>query len=122
MFSAVRGLCRVNQLLTEIPYPRTDLSHGLSDGDAERGVTVEDGNANLNLGDLFVEVPRHAPLAHQFDTMHLRLDATTAMVSAASSPRGRSSYFDEGSASFLVTAPTVTAFPSMAFLRGGMTA
>ena len=39
------------------PFPWTDLSHGFSDGYAERGEAVQDGHADLELGDLTVEVP-----------------------------------------------------------------
>ena len=48
--------------------------------DAERGAAVQDGDADLELGDLSVEVPCHEPLAQDFDTMHLRLDAAPAVV------------------------------------------
>ena len=44
-------------VLTRFPFPRTDLSHGLGDGYAERGVTVQDGDPDLELGDLTVEIP-----------------------------------------------------------------
>ena len=40
-----------------------------------------------------VEVPRHKPLAQQFDTMHLRFDAAPAVVSAPSSPKGPAEVF-----------------------------
>ena len=68
------------------PCPPTELSHSFRDGYAERGVAVRDGDADLDLCDLSVEVPRHEPLAQQFDTMHLRFDAASAVVSAPSSP------------------------------------
>lgn len=50
-------------------------------------VAVEDGDADLELRDLSVEVSRHAPLTQQFNTMHPRLDAAPAVVSAPSSPQ-----------------------------------
>ena len=68
------------------PFPQTDLSHGLCDRDAERGVAVQNGDTDLELGDLTVEVPSHEPLAQQFHAMHLRLDAASAVISAPSSP------------------------------------
>ena len=68
------------------PFPRTDLSHGFRDRYAERGVAVQDGDADLELGDLTVEVPSHEPLAQQLHAMHLRLDAASAVISAPSSP------------------------------------
>ena len=57
------------------PFPRTDSSHGFSDGDAERGEAVQDGDANLELGHLTVEVPRQKALTRQFHTVHLRISA-----------------------------------------------
>ena len=72
----------------EVALPRADLSHSLCDRDAERGVAVQDGDADLDLCDLAVEVPCHEPLVQQFDTMHFRLGATSAVVSAPSSPKG----------------------------------
>ena len=75
------------------PFPRTDLSHSFRYGYAERGVAVENRDANLEFGDLSIEVPRHEPLAQQFDTMHLRFDAASAVVSAPSSPQGTTKVF-----------------------------
>lgn len=72
--------------LPRFPFPRTDLSHGFRDRYAERGVAVQDGDADLELGDLTVEVPSHEPLAQQLHAMHLRLDAASAVISAPSSP------------------------------------
>jgi len=46
------------------------LSHGFSEGYAERGGTVQDGHPDLELRDLTVEVPRHEALAQQFDAVH----------------------------------------------------
>ena len=34
------------------PYPRTDSSYGFSDGCAERGEAVQEGDTNLELRDL----------------------------------------------------------------------
>lgn len=45
-------------MTVEVPYPRTDLSHDLSDRYAERGVAIQDGYADLEFSDLTVEVPR----------------------------------------------------------------
>ena len=50
-------------------------------------------DADLEFGDLAVEVPRHEPLAQQFDTVPLRLDAASAVVSAPSSPEGPAKVF-----------------------------
>ena len=72
--------------MPEVPLSRTDLSHCFRGRYAERGVAVQDGDADLELGDLTVEVPSHEPLAQQFHAMHLRLDAASAVISAPSSP------------------------------------
>ena len=69
------------------PFP-ADLFYDLCDGYAEGGVAVHDCNADLDFGNLAVEVPRHEPLAQQFDRVHLRLDAAPAVVSTPSSPQG----------------------------------
>jgi len=47
-------------------------SYGLCDGYAKGSVAVQDGDADLELGDLAVEVPRHEPLARQFRFADLR--------------------------------------------------
>ncbi len=44
------------------PFPRTDLSHGFCNECADGGVAVQDGDADLELRDLTVEVPCHGPL------------------------------------------------------------
>ncbi len=41
-----------------LPFPRTDLSRDLCDGDAERGEAIEHGDPDLELRNLTVEVPR----------------------------------------------------------------
>jgi len=43
-------------------YPQTDLSYGPCDRNAKSGVTVEDGDADLDFCDLPVEVPHHEAL------------------------------------------------------------
>ena len=45
---------------------------GLSFGYAECGEAVQDGDTDLELGDLTVEVPRHEALAQQFRFADLR--------------------------------------------------
>ena len=78
---------------TAAPLPRPDLSHSLRDGYAERGIAVQDGDADLEFGDLTVEVPRHEPLAQKFHTMHLRFNTAPAVVSAPSSPERAAQIF-----------------------------
>ena len=53
---------------------------------AERGEAVEHGNADLELGDLTIEVPGHEALAQQLHTMHLRLDAASAVIPTPMAP------------------------------------
>ena len=73
---------------SSFPFPRTDLSYGLSDGYAKSGVAVEHRDADLDFGDLPVEVSRHQGLAEKLDAVHLALDAASAVVSAPFSPDG----------------------------------
>ena len=59
--------------MADFPFARTDLSHSFSDGYAERVEAVQDGNSDLELRDLTVEVPRgHEALAQQFRFADLR--------------------------------------------------
>lgn len=51
-------------------FPCPGRTYGLSDGIAELGVAVQDSAANLDLGNLTVEVPCHELLAQRFHTMH----------------------------------------------------
>jgi len=54
---------------------------------AERGVAIEDGHADLEFGDLAVEVPRHEALPQQLHAVHLRFDAASAVIAAPVSPK-----------------------------------
>lgn len=47
---------------------------------------LEHGDANLYFRDLSVEVPCHEALTHEFDVMHLSLEAASAVVSAQPPP------------------------------------
>ena len=60
------------------PHPRTESSRDLCDGYAERDISVQEGNADLELSDLTIKVPRAQALAQQFHAMHLGLDAASA--------------------------------------------
>lgn len=63
------GLCCASRLKGGLPlFP--DGSEGLCDRCAKSGAAVKDGDADLNLCDLPLEVSRHAALAHPFYTMH----------------------------------------------------
>lgn len=72
---------------------QTELSHGHSDGYAERGVTVHDSDTDLDVRNLTVEIPRHEALAQQFHTVHLRFDAASAVVSGPVSSDGVTEVF-----------------------------
>ena len=62
-------------MLTVFPRPLTDSSYGLSDGYAEGRKAMQDCRADLELSNLTVEVPCAQPLAQQFQTVHLGVDA-----------------------------------------------
>ncbi len=128
-------------------FPFPGRTYGLSDGIAELGVTVQDGAANLDLGNLTVEVPCHELLAQRFHTMHpltdraLRSNVPRGFVSTrlrrwyplhrrqSAQPR----YFAARSTSFrgepwvaigsraMANAPAVMVVQGFAFLRAGMT-
>jgi hypothetical protein len=120
--------------LTDFPYPRTDLSHDLCDGYAKGGEAVPDGDADLKLRDLTIKVPRGQALAQQFDTVHPGFDAASAVTAfgAAFEPMagwpltivagwsGRSVWMHARPR--CATAPAVSGFHGLAFLRGGMMA
>lgn len=76
-----------------VPLSPASLSYGLCDRDAKRGVAVQNGNTDLKLGDLSVEVPCHEALPQQLHTVHLRLHAASTVVSAPSSPEGPTEVF-----------------------------
>ena len=79
-------LCCTNRPEGELPLSQTDSAYCLCDRYANSGVAVEGGDADLDLGNLPFEVPRHERLAKQFHTMHFRLNAASAVVSAPASP------------------------------------
>ena len=86
-------LCCTNGLMAEGPLPRTDLSCGFRDGNAERCEAVQDGDTDLEFSHLKVEVPRHQALAQQFHTMHFGFDAASAVGTAPSSPERTAEVF-----------------------------
>jgi hypothetical protein len=47
-----KELCCTNRFKDVLPLPRTDLGYGLGDRYAKSRVAVEDGDANLDLGNL----------------------------------------------------------------------
>jgi hypothetical protein len=58
--------------MADFPFPLTDLSCDLCDGRAEGGEAVQDGNADLEFGNLTVKVARHKALAQWFRLADLR--------------------------------------------------
>lgn len=66
----------------------------LPDSVCERGSEdrepIENGDTDVNFGDLAVKVSCHKKLAEQFNTMHFRLDTTSPMITSPSSPDGTS--------------------------------
>jgi hypothetical protein len=56
-----------------LPFPRTNTSHGFSDGYAEHGEAVQDGHTNLELRNLTVEVPRLEAPTQGFRVTDLRV-------------------------------------------------
>jgi len=69
------------------PFARTDASCDFSDGNAGRGEAVQDGDTDLELGNLTVKVPSGQALAPQFQTMDPGFDAAFAVVAAPSIAR-----------------------------------
>ena len=63
------------------PFLWTDLSDELCDGCAERGEAVQDGDTNLELRNLTVEVTRHETLTQKLYAVHLCFDAAPAVIS-----------------------------------------
>lgn len=53
-----------------LPLFTDRLTHDLHDADAECGEAVQDGNTNLKVEDLTVEVARQKALTQQFHTVH----------------------------------------------------
>lgn len=53
------------------PFPRTDLSYGPRKRYAERALSVQHGDTNLQFGDLSIEVSGSEGLAVQLDAVHL---------------------------------------------------
>jgi hypothetical protein len=65
-----------------LPSAQTDLCLDLGDWAAQGDAVVQNGDTDLELCNLAVEVPRHVALTQQFDAVHLRLCATLAVIAA----------------------------------------
>lgn len=61
-----------NPLMPEASLSPDGFIQRICDRDAKRGVTVHDGNTDLDLHDLPVKVSCHEVLSQQFHTVHLR--------------------------------------------------
>ncbi|MBL3584721.1 hypothetical protein JMM61_04930 [Rhodovulum sulfidophilum] len=66
----------------------------MSDGDAEGGKAVQDGDAVLEFGWLVIEAPGHELLAEQLNAVNLRFCAAAAVIAAPPSPDGPSKPID----------------------------
>lgn len=62
-----------------LPLPRTALSHGFRDRNAERGESLEDGYADLEPCDLTVAVSGRQVLAEQIDAAHFGFGTASAV-------------------------------------------
>lgn len=82
-----------NRLMAGHSCSRTDLSYDFYGAYSNNGVTVEDGDPDLELRNLSVEVPCDQPLAEQFGTINLRLDRAREVVSIPSSLEGVAKVF-----------------------------
>ena len=70
-FGRDRGVEARAGSLAEIPFPWTDLSCWLCVRQARRGVSVRDGDADLQFRDLAIEAPCHQGLAERLHAVHL---------------------------------------------------
>lgn len=108
--------------MTPVPLDMTDYSYGLCCGRrATSGVAVENGDTDLDFGDLPVEGPRHEALSHDFSKMHLARDAASALVFAPTSPDSAAEVSRALTASFQAMATALMGLHSLASLRGCMT-
>jgi hypothetical protein len=53
------------------------------EGDAERGIAVQDCNTALELRDPSIEVAHNEALTHEFDAVHSRLCTASAVASGS---------------------------------------
>jgi len=58
------------------------------EGDSEGCEAIEDGDPDMNFGDLTVEVACCQTLAQQLDAVHFRLNPASSMITTPSSPDG----------------------------------
>lgn len=105
-----------------MPIPQADLSLGLCDRYAERGVAVQHGGADLAFGDLLSK-PRAMRLCPSSFTQCIFVSARLRRwYPLQFRQMARPRYFDARRASFRAMAPAVEGFHGLAFLRGGLMA
>ena len=107
--------------IPDSPFPKAHFSCGLCDRYAEHGVAVQDGSADLEFGDLTVEVACHEALPERFHAMHLRLDAASAVVAGPFRQLARPKYFEARSASFRAMVSIATRFKIIAIMISPLT-
>ena len=108
--------------MAEVPLFETELFHSVRDGYAEGGVSVQDGDADLEFGDLTVEVTRNRALPQNLTRCILVSSRLRRWNPLHRRQSARPRYFAVRRASFRARAPAVLVFQGFAFLRGGMTA
>lgn len=85
-FAGAARLCCTNRVTGRPFLSRTELSCDLCEGRAEGGKAVEDGDSDLELCNLTVEVARGQALPEELDAVHLGFSAASAVITAPSSP------------------------------------
>ena len=58
----------------------------MREGDSEGCEAIEDGDPDMNFGDLAVEITSAQALSQQLDAVHFRLNAASSMITAPSFP------------------------------------
>lgn len=100
---------------------RTDLFQSFCDWDAKGGVAVDDCYAEMKLRTLAAKVRRDERLAKQFHTLHLRLRAASAGISAPLSPERAAQILRCPYGLITSRRYSYDLHPSFAFLRGEIT-
>lgn len=90
----------------------------MCDGDTKGGEAVQDCDADLDFGSLAIKVASHGLLTEQLHTVHLCLDAASAMVSAPSLPDGSSQSLDGAQSLIPCFGAWAVLLPSLGVLPG----
>ncbi len=91
--SVKRGFVAQIVLRSYFPLPQTDLAYRLCFGNAKSGEAVKDRSTDLDFRDLPIEVTRREALTEQFHTMHLGLNAASAVISSQLPPHRTAQIF-----------------------------